>query len=145
MIREHDYLELVQRAQVGDSQSLGRLAEVVEIRIRAYVYRITLNSDMVDDVTQETHLEMVRSLKGLRDPKRFWSWIYRVAMSKVSAHFRNQRRGHVLTVSALECKDSYYSARCKGEDGFGNLVRKGDEGKVFFGVAPFKTESTCHN
>jgi len=138
MIREHDYLELVQQAQVGDSQSLERLAEVVEVRIRAYVYRITLNGDMVDDVTQETHLEMVRSLKGLRDPKRFWSWIYRVAMSKVSAHFRNQRRGHVITLSALECKDSYYSARCKGEDGFGSLVRKEMREKFFLALLHLK-------
>ena len=74
-----DFLELVERARAGDEASLDRLAKAVEGRLCAYVYRLTLDEFLAQDLMQETLLEMVKSLKKLKQPERFWGWLYGIA------------------------------------------------------------------
>lgn len=138
MIKEHDHLYLVIQSQKGDQESFEQLTGLVDARIRAYIYRMTLDGDVVDEVAQETHLEMTRSLKTLRDPRRFWAWIYRVAMNKTKSHFRSARKEKFVSLSCLEGEDSYYAARSRGEDGFGNLVRKEIREKIFAAIIRLK-------
>ena len=37
-----DYIELVRKAQLGDKESLDRLAEAARVRLAEYVHRLTL-------------------------------------------------------------------------------------------------------
>ena len=53
MERNFDYVKLVSQAQRGDKQSLDRLAELARSRLCEFVYRNTLQSDLVEDVVQE--------------------------------------------------------------------------------------------
>ena len=87
-----NYPELVRKAQLGCQESMAQLAQAAEPRVCAYIYRLTLNSDLTADLSQETLLQMVKSLKSLRNPERFWPWLYRTAMGKVQMHFRIQKR-----------------------------------------------------
>jgi hypothetical protein len=64
--------ELVGRAQSGEADAKEALARKLEPAIRAYVYRVTLDQDLTDDLSQETMLEMVKSLPRLSDGGRFW-------------------------------------------------------------------------
>ena len=58
--------ELVRQAQLGKQQSIDRLSELAAGALRAYIYRLTLNFDMTEDLSQDTLLEMVKSLKNRR-------------------------------------------------------------------------------
>jgi RNA polymerase sigma-70 factor (ECF subfamily) len=97
-----DYLELVTRARLGDRPSTDRLTEMVEPRIFAYIYRLTLNFQLTQDLVQETLLEMVKSLKNLNDPQRFWPWLFRTALGKVQHHFRQLQHRRKVELSAVE-------------------------------------------
>ena len=48
-----EYIDLVRRAQLGDSDSLDELTELVRARLRAYVYRILLHDDVAEDIYVE--------------------------------------------------------------------------------------------
>lgn len=71
---------------------MNMLAHRVEGRVCAYIYRVTLDADLTQDISQEVLLTMVRSLSRFNDPDRFWPWLYRVAQSKIQQHFRTKQR-----------------------------------------------------
>ena len=77
------YAELIRQAHLGDQQSMNQLAQLVQGRLFAYIYRLTLNYDLAQDLSQETLLRMVESLKELKQVEQFWLWLYRTAMGKV--------------------------------------------------------------
>jgi RNA polymerase sigma-70 factor (ECF subfamily) len=77
-----NYIELVKQAQLGCQESMSRLTKVAEKSLCAYIYRLTLNYDLTEDLLQETLLEMVKSLKNLKFERanQFWAWLYRTAL-----------------------------------------------------------------
>ena len=98
---ECDTLELVRKAQLGDRNSLDRLAETVRVRLYEYVYRLTLQEDLSQDIVQETMLEMLRLFGKLRDTDRFWAWLHGIAFNKVRNHFGKQWRHKTQSLSQI--------------------------------------------
>jgi len=72
MDENKDYIELVKQAQLGDGESLDSLAGLVRGRLYAYVYRITLEEDLTQDIVQESMLEMFKVFRDLERSDRFW-------------------------------------------------------------------------
>jgi len=98
---ECDTLELVRKAQLGDRDSLNRLAETVRVRLHEYVYRLTLQEDLTQDIVQETILEMLRLFGKLRQTDRFWAWLQGIAFNKVRNHFGKQWRHKTRSLSQI--------------------------------------------
>jgi len=82
---------LIQRAREGSQDAMGQLAQAVKPRLCAYFYRVALNYDLAEDLSQETLLEMIKSLKDLREPEHFWGWLYRIASNKFLNHCRQKK------------------------------------------------------
>ena len=92
---------LVRQGMKGQRDALGQLARNVEGRVSAYLCRVTLSRALTEDLTQEVLLTMVSSLGDLKDPDRFWPWLYRIAQSKIQQHFRTKQRHPVAPESRL--------------------------------------------
>ncbi|HEC01916.1 MAG TPA: RNA polymerase sigma factor, partial [Phycisphaerales bacterium] len=124
MIEEKACIKLVRLAQQGHENCMSRLAEEAEGRLRAYIYRVTLDHDLTQDLSQEALLQMVKSLKSLKKAERFWPWLYRIAQSKIQQHYKTKQKKTAITESALY--EDFLAQRCDGrqEDGFGQLARK---------------------
>lgn len=103
-------IQTVREAQTGDRQSLSELSEQVQKKVYTYIYRLTLDYHLTQDLTQDTVLEMVKSLPqlGLVHVNGFWAWIFRTALGKVQHHFRPQgaRRLAQKTTSSQSALDS---------------------------------------
>jgi RNA polymerase sigma-70 factor (ECF subfamily) len=93
--------QLIRQAQLGNQQSMNELAQLAEGRLFAYIYRLTLNYDLSQDLLQETLLKMVESLKDLKNIERFWPWLFRTAMGEVQHHFRDLRQKHTVQISSF--------------------------------------------
>jgi len=105
MDKNNDHLKvvgLVTKAGAGDQDSLSQLTELVKGRLLAYIYRLTLDRNLADDLLQETLLEMVESVKDIRNADRFWAWLFRTALGKAQHYFRQQRQKPAAPVSVLE-------------------------------------------
>ena len=85
------FFELLSEACSGNQASMGRLADIVRERLYPFVFRTTLNHDLTEDVLQETLLTMVRQIARLRDKRRFWPWLFRIAWSKLQDNLRRCR------------------------------------------------------
>ncbi len=104
-------IQAIQQAQAGNMQSLSAVAEQVRQKVGTYIYRLTLDYHLTQDLTQETVLEMIKALPQLEvhHVSGFWGWIFRTALGKVQHHFRLQgaRRLAQKTTSddfVLECQ-----------------------------------------
>lgn len=85
-------IQTIRQAQAGNTQSLSVVAEQVRQKVDTYIYRLTLDYHLTQDLTQETVLEMIKALPQLEVPhvNGFWGWIFRTALGKVQHHFRLQ-------------------------------------------------------
>lgn len=93
--------ELLVDARRGDQAEMGRLAVVVWERIYPFVLRTTMDRDATEDIIQETLLTMLARLHTLRNVKRFWPWVYRIAWSRIQDRLRHRRLQSTYTTAAL--------------------------------------------
>jgi RNA polymerase sigma factor (sigma-70 family) len=91
MVNKNYYIELVKQAQLGDEKSVNRLAELGKGRLHAYIYRLTLDEDLTQDIIQESILEMLKFLNKLERADRFWPWIFRIASNNLHDHWHHER------------------------------------------------------
>jgi RNA polymerase sigma-70 factor (ECF subfamily) len=85
-------IQAIRQAQTGNMQNLSAVAEQVRLKVYTYIYRLTFDYHLTQDLTQETVMEMIKSLPQLEVThiNGFWGWIFRTALGKVQHHFRRQ-------------------------------------------------------
>ena len=89
-------VETVASARSGDQQALEELVGKCLPLVYNIVGRALDGHVDVDDVVQETMLQVVDSLRQLRDPERFRSWMVAIAIQNVRNRWRNQQKRTVL-------------------------------------------------
>lgn len=105
--RAIDNLELICRAQTGDTESLAILADQVRRRVYAYIRRVTLQDDLAADLTQDTMVSVLRAIGELKEADRLWPWVFRIASNKISQHYRREsRRSTQVLPESTTCKRS---------------------------------------
>lgn len=75
-----ELLNLVRRAQAGDRDAFGRLAEAFEPAVFGIVLRRLRNRAEAAEVTQDVFVRALRKLNQLREPERFGGWLKRIAV-----------------------------------------------------------------
>ena len=111
-------IELIRRAQLGDKQCLGQLAQQARERLRTYVYRLTQRDDLAEEIVQESLLEMCKVLGKLKKADRFWPWLYGIAVNKLRRHYRTEQKQQRLAVSSAKRTGTLKER----QDGLENLV-----------------------
>jgi RNA polymerase sigma factor (sigma-70 family) len=95
-------LTLIREAQQGRSESIALLSEEVREMLCVYLYRITLDYHLAQDLCQETLLEMIKNLPKLTitHPRFLRAWLFKTATSKVHKHLRKKRPRSVADLNA---------------------------------------------
>jgi RNA polymerase sigma-70 factor (ECF subfamily) len=92
MIEKNESIQhLLSQARSGSRAGMGRLAVITWERLYPVVFRATWSHDLTEDILQETLLTVVKEVNSLRDTRRFWSWVYRIAQNKVKDNLRRSR------------------------------------------------------
>ena len=82
---------LLSQARSGSRAGMERLAVITWKRLYPVVFRATWNHDLTEDILQETLLAVVQEVNSLRDVRRFWPWVHRIARNKIQDHLRRSR------------------------------------------------------
>jgi len=82
---------LLLRCQVGDKNALAELIERYQRRLRYFISRLLDDSELTEDIFQDTWLTVIRRLHGLREPDAFSTWLYRIARNKVYHQLRKKK------------------------------------------------------
>ena len=83
-------LDLVKRAQQGDSDAFASLFYAHKPRIYSVCLRMTNNTAEAEDLTQDAFLQVFRKLSTFRGDSALSTWLYRIAVNTVLMHFRKK-------------------------------------------------------
>ena len=84
-------VELVRRAQRGDSDAFQSLYVAYSKRILNYLFRMTGSRSAAEDLAQDTFVMAFRKIDTVKDPARFQSWLFRIAQNNTYQRFRGQK------------------------------------------------------
>lgn len=87
--RRHEE-ELAFRART-DPQSFASLYDRYYGAILSYLYRLTLDRDVAEELTSRTFFNAVRSIKKYRESVSFRAWLYRIALNELKMFWRSGR------------------------------------------------------
>jgi len=118
MDQQLNQIELINGAQRGDRQCLGQLAQQARERLYTYVYRLTQQDDLAQEIVQESLLEMCKVIGKLKQSDRFWPWLYGIATNKLRRYYRTEQAQRRVAVSSMKQK----STDKERLDGLENLV-----------------------
>ncbi len=82
--------ELIANAMSGDSDSFGELYRRHSRRVFYLCYRMVNDTDLAEDLTQETFVHAFRRLSTFRQESRFTTWMHRIAVNTVLMFIRKR-------------------------------------------------------
>ena len=85
-------IELVRRAQTGDHDAFGALAQLNARKLYGVAIRILGSPHAAEDAVQDALVEAWQDLRGLRDPAKFGAWAMRILV-RVAHRQASRTRG----------------------------------------------------
>ena len=111
--KEAIYQELlVLRCQRRDKEAMEELICLFEGRLFYYISRLVENEADVWNILQETWFKVVRSIKHLRDPKKFPAWLYSIARNTSMSYLRSKYSKEAL----FDCVKDITDIECSTEN-----------------------------
>ena len=90
----------IDKLKAGDEAAFETLIDRYSGDIYALLYRVTENREEASDLTQDTFLRVVRSIKTFRGESELKTWLFRIAINESRNRFRWwKRRRRDLTIS----------------------------------------------
>ena len=83
---------LVLRAQTGDANAFDELLQSIQEPLFRYIYRLTEDHALAQDVLQEVFILIYRKLRWLENPKLFRAWAYRIASRETFSRLKKEKR-----------------------------------------------------
>jgi RNA polymerase sigma-70 factor (ECF subfamily) len=90
--QEPDFVRLLRNAQEGDRQSLQALCTGLQQIMRPYFTRKFRDPDIVDDLSQETQLRLLKSIPAIKAPVSLKNFVLKVAFHVTQDYFRQKYR-----------------------------------------------------
>ena len=98
-------LQLVERTVAGDQRAYELLVIKYQRRIERLIGRMVRDTDLVQDIAQETFIRAYRALHQFRGEAQFYTWLYRIAVNTAKKALVDMRRDPVVLESALHISD----------------------------------------
>lgn len=95
-------LLLVERTVAGDQRAYELLVMKYQRRIERLIGRMVRDSDLVEDIAQETFIRAYRALSQFRGEAQFYTWLYRIAVNTAKKALVDLKRDPLVTESALK-------------------------------------------
>ena len=116
---------LILRAQQGDPEAFETLARFFWAPIyRMVYYRVRSKMD-AEDITQEVFVSAYKRMKGLKDPSKFPSWLFTIALNRVRDHGRKKRFLSLVGISSSNRENEVEEfAGNPGHDPLGATIRR---------------------
>lgn len=84
-------IRLVTAAQGGDSEAMNELFNACYNDVYYFALKTVKNEEIACDITQETFVVVITSLKELKQPGAFLAWIRQITYSQCTRYFRKKK------------------------------------------------------
>ena len=96
---------LIERIKLGDMRAFEMLVVKYQRRIERLIGRMVRDSDLVQDIAQETFIRAYRAIPQFRGESAFYTWLYRIAVNTAKKALMDLKRDPLVTETALAAKD----------------------------------------
>lgn len=93
--------DLVQRTVAGEQRAYGLLVLKYQRRIQRLIGRMVRDSDLVEDIAQETFIRAYRALHQFRGDAQFYTWLYRIAVNTAKKSLLELKRDPTISEAYL--------------------------------------------
>ena len=83
--------ELIRRAQAGDWNAFELLLERHRTALARTAYLVTRDREAIQDIMQETLIQIWRDLRSYRPYGSFKAWMLKITLNKARKHYRKKR------------------------------------------------------
>ena len=94
-------LMLVERTVAGDQKAYELLVLKYQRRIERLIGRMVRDTDLIEDIAQETFIRAYRALSQFRGEAQFYTWLYRIAVNTAKKALVDLKRDPVVSESSL--------------------------------------------
>lgn len=107
---------LVARVKQGDVRAFEMLVVKYQRRIERLIGRMVRDTDLVQDIAQETFIRAYRALPQFRGESAFYTWLYRIAVNSAKKALSDLKRDPlVLESSRALNEDGEETSRAESE------------------------------
>jgi RNA polymerase sigma-70 factor (ECF subfamily) len=96
---------LVERVKLGDVRAFEMLVLKYQRRIERLIGRMVRDTDLVQDIAQETFIRAYRALPQFRGESAFYTWLYRIAVNSAKKALMDMKRDPLVSEAALRSDD----------------------------------------
>jgi len=96
---------LVERTVAGDQKAYELLVLKYQRRIERLIGRMVRDTDLVEDIAQETFIRAYRALAQFRGEAQFYTWLYRIAVNTAKKALVDLKRDPLVSETALRGGD----------------------------------------
>ncbi len=91
---------LIARFLDGDDLAFSAIFSRHSRKVAGLAYRLMGDDAEIDDIVQETFIQVARSLRKIKDPGRLRWWIWTIAIRQVRRHLRKRIVMRALSIEA---------------------------------------------
>jgi len=113
-------VDWIKRAQRGEREAFGYLAERFQRRVFSLVYHLLRRRDEVEDLSQEIFLKAFKAIRSYNFESSFATWLSRIAVNHCYDYLRHERASRVSyywQMSEEGQRDVESRAEAASEDG----------------------------
>ncbi len=96
---------LVQRTLAGEQKAFEMLVIKYQRRVERLIGRMVRDSDLVQDIAQETFIRAYRALAQFRGDAQFYTWLYRIAVNTAKKQLMELKRDPLVFQSQMKSGD----------------------------------------
>ena len=97
--------QLVERVKLGDVRAFEMLVVKYQRRIERLIGRMVRDTDLVQDIAQETFIRAYRALPQFRGDSAFYTWLYRIAVNTAKKALMDMKRDPLVSESSMRVDD----------------------------------------
>ena len=110
-------LQLVERSVAGDQRAYELLVIKYQRRIERLIGRMVRDTDLVQDIAQETFIRAYRALHQFRGDAQFYTWLHRIAVNTAKNHLvAHNRRPPTDDIDASDAEQYDLGIRLRDTD-----------------------------
>lgn len=96
---------LIERIKRGDVKAFEMLVVKYQRRIERLIGRMVRDTDLVQDIAQETFIRAYRAIPQFRGDSAFYTWLYRIAVNTAKKALVEMKRDPLVTESSRALRD----------------------------------------
>jgi len=109
---EEQVRDLILRAQGGDQEAFREIVDMYRTRVASIAYGLVGNFEDARDISQEVFIKVYRALNRFDTNKKFFTWLYRLAVNASIDFLRaNRKRSYQESIDSEQNYAQYADQR----------------------------------